>query len=315
MVNKIVCLAGGVGAAKFLRGLVEVVDPKNITVIVNTGDDIEMYGLHISPDVDIIMYTLAGVVDETKGWGIKDDTFHCLEMISKYGYETWFKLGDKDLATHIIRTYLMKQGLKLSEITKIFCKRLGVKVKIIPMTDDKVETRIVTNVGDLHFQEYLVKRGARDKVINVYFKGIENASPAPGVIESILNADAIIICPSNPIVSIGPILSIKGVRKAIKEAKAKKVAISPIVGGRPIKGPADKLMKGLGIEVSALGVAKLYSDFLDIMIIDEIDKELKTEIEKLGMKVFVTNTIMKTLEDKIRLAKFVLEILKEEGAK
>ncbi|MCD6164282.1 MAG: 2-phospho-L-lactate transferase [Candidatus Odinarchaeota archaeon] len=305
----ITTLAGGVGAARFLQGLVHVVPPEEIVTIVNTGDDIEFYGLHISPDVDIVTYTLAGIVDEEKGWGMRGDTFNCLDMLRKYGYETWFMLGDKDLATHIHRTLLLKSGLKLSEVTEKIRKALGVKVKIIPMTNDKVQTKIVTNVGEMHFQEYLVKRKAQDPVLDVKFEGIERAEPAPGVIEAILNADGIIICPSNPIVSIGPILSIKGVKEALKKTKAKIVAISPIVGGAPIKGPADKLMRGLGIEVSALGIAKIYKNFLDALVIDNVDRDLKPKIEEIGVKVHVTNTIMKTLENKIKLAKEALNCI------
>ena len=305
----ITTLAGGVGAARFLQGLVRVVPPEEIVTIVNTADDIEFYGLHISPDVDIVTYTLAGIVDQEKGWGIHEDTFNCLEMLRQYGYDTWFMLGDKDLATHIHRTILLKKGLKLSEVTENIRKALGVKVKIIPMTNDKVQTKIVTNVGEMHFQEYLVKRKAQDPVLDVKFEGIEKAEPAPGIIKSILNADGIIICPSNPIVSIGPILSVKGVKEAIKKTEAKIVAISPIVGGAPIKGPADKLMRGLGIEVSAVGVAKVYKDIIDVLIIDNVDKDLKSRIEELGIKVYITNTIMRTLENKIKLAKEALNCL------
>ena len=303
----IVALAGGVGAARFLQGLIKLVPEEKLTVIVNTGDDIEFFGLHISPDIDIIMYTLAGIVDETKGWGIRGDTFHCLEMLEKYGYETWFMLGDKDLATHIHRTYLLKRGFRLSEVTQRLCEKLGLKLKILPMTDQKFATIIKTDKGKMHFQEYLVKRKAIDKVLGVEFEGV-GAEPAPDVLDSILNSEAIIICPSNPIVSIGTILSLKGVKQALKESKAKKVAISPIVGGSPIKGPADKLMEGLGIEVSAYGVASIYKDFLDIFVIDHVDAGLKDRIEKdFGIQVVVTNTIMKTLEDKIQLAKVVLK--------
>lgn len=306
----ITALAGGVGAAKLLQGLVQAVDPREVVVIVNTGDDAEFYGLHVSPDLDIITYTLAGIVDESKGWGVKGDTFHCLEMLRRYGYETWFMLGDRDLATHIHRTLLLKRGLRLSEVTDLIRKSLGVKARIIPMTDDRVGTYIVTDKGTMHFQEYLVKRGARDRVVNVVFKGIENAKPAPGVIESILESEGIVICPSNPIVSIGPILSIKGVREALKRTEAKVVGISPIVGGATIKGPADKLMRGLGIEVSAYGVAQLYSDFLDYFIIDNVDRALAERIENLGIKVIVTNTIMRSMEDKVRLARLVVDIIK-----
>jgi len=303
----ITALAGGVGAARFLQGLAKIYPEKDITIVVNTGDDIELYGLHISPDLDIVTYTLAGIVDEEKGWGIKNDTFHWLETIQKYEYETWFKIGDKDLATHSYRTHLLKEGYSLTEITSKICHHLGLAMKILPMTDDKFQTKIVTKKGVMHFQEYMVKRSAQDKVTNVLFDGVEKAKPAPGVIGAILDAKLIIVCPSNPIVSIGPILSVKNVRKALKETKAKVVAISPIIRGAPLKGPADKLMRGLGLEVSAYSVANLYRDFVDIFIIDNMDQEEKGRIEKLGLKVIVTNTIMKTLQDKIRLAETTIK--------
>ena len=309
----IVALAGGVGAARFLTGLVKLINEEELTVIVNTGDDIELYGLHISPDIDIVTYTLVGIVDEKKGWGIKGDTFHCLRMLGKYGYETWFNLGDRDLATHIHRTYLLKNGLKLSEVMAEICIALGLKVKILPMTDDRFETRIVTEQGSMHFQEYLVKRGAKDEVLGVEFVGVEDAKPAPGVIDSILNAEGVIICPSNPIVSIGTILSVKGIREALRQTRAMKVAITPIVSGAPIKGPADKLMRGLGLEVSAYSVANLYKDFLDVFILDAVDLAEKARIEKLGLKVRVTNTVMKRLKDKIQLARVVLEEIQKTG--
>lgn len=307
----ITALAGGVGAARFLQGLVRVVSEGELTVIVNTGDDIELYGLHVSPDLDIVMYTLAGIVNEEKGWGIKGDTFHCLEMLQKYGYKSWFKLGDRDLATHIHRTLLLKKGLKLSEVTSRLCRAMGLKLRILPMTDNRVETVVVTDKGKMHFQEYLVKRGAQDKVINVEFKGIERANPASGVINAILDSNAVVLCPSNPIVSIGTILSVKGVKDALKNTKARVIAISPIVGGAPIKGPADKLMHGLKVEVSAYGVASLYKEFLDDFIIDVIDKALKPRIEDLGLNVIVTNTIMKSMRDKMRLAEVVLHLVEK----
>jgi LPPG:FO 2-phospho-L-lactate transferase len=307
----ITALAGGVGAARFLQGLVRLVPEEELTVIVNTGDDIELYGLHISPDLDIVMYTLAGIVDEEKGWGIKGDTFHCLETLREYGYKTWFKLGDRDLATHIHRTCLLKGGLKLSEVTRRICQAFGLKMSILPMTDQKIETVVVTDMGRMHFQEYLVKRRAKDRVINVEFKGAQGAQPAPGVLSSILNAKVVIVCPSNPIVSIGTILSVKGVRDALKETKARVIAISPIVGGAPINGPADKLMRGLGLEVSAYGVASLYKDFLDDFVIDIVDKAQKPRIMTLKLNVVVTNTIMKTLQNKIQLAKVVLDLIRK----
>lgn len=303
----ITALAGGVGAARFLSGLVRLVEGEDLSVIVNTGDDIELFGLHISPDVDIITYTLAGIVDEEKGWGIRGDTFRCLETLKKFGSEAWFNLGDKDLATHIFRTALLKNGFKLSEVTARISHALGLKVTILPMTEDKFETRIVTESGSVHFEEYLIKRGTKDKVSDIEFIGVENAKPAVGVIESIMKSQLVVICPSNPVVSIGTILAVKGVRDTLRSTNAKKVAVSPIVAGAPIKGPADKLLRGLGMEVSAYSVAKLYSDFLDTFILDTADSVERNRIEKLGIEVKVTNTIMKSIEDKIDLARTVLE--------
>jgi len=302
----ITALAGGVGAARFLTGLVKLVNEKDLSIIVNTGDDVEMFGLHISPDIDIIAYTLAGIADEEKGWGIRGDTFHCLEMLRRFNREVWFNLGDKDLATHIFRTELLKNGFKLSEVTAQISHALGLNVTILPMTDDKFETRIVTEMGSVHFQEYLVKREAKDKVVSVGFLGAGNANPAPEVIESIRESELVIICPSNPIVSIGTILAVNGVRDALRHTDAKKVAVSPIVAGAPVKGPADKLLRGLGLEVSAYSVAKLYSDFLDTFILDTADSAEKDKIEKLGIEVKVANTLMKNLENKIALARTVL---------
>jgi len=303
----ITALAGGVGAARFLTGLVKLVNEEDLSIIVNTGDDIELFGLHVSPDVDIVTYTLAGIVDEAKGWGIKGDTFQCLEALRRLNQEVWFAIGDRDLATHIFRTNLLKGGRKLSEVTAEVARALGLKMAILPMTDDKFETRIVTANGSIHFQEYLVKRGAKDEVLGVEFLGADNAKPAAGVIDAVMNAELVIVCPSNPVVSIGTILAVKGIRDSLKQTGAKKVAISPIVAGAPIKGPADKLLRGLGLEVSAYSVAKLYADFLDTFILDTADSAEKERIEKLGIEVKVANTIMRTLEDKVRLAETVLE--------
>jgi LPPG:FO 2-phospho-L-lactate transferase len=303
----ITALAGGVGAAKFLTGLTKLVKPGDVSVVVNTGDDIEMFGLHVSPDLDIAAYSLAGIVDEEKGWGIKNDTFHCLEMLKKFGLETWFSLGDKDLATHIFRTDLLKKGFTLTEVTQEICRVLGVEVNILPMTDDKFETRVKIKEGIFHFEEYMVKRQAKDAVLGVEFAGAENAKASPQVIDAILDAELVVVCPSNPIVSIGTILKVDGVRNALKRTNAKIVGVSPIVAGAPIKGPADKLLQGLGFEVSAFGVANLYADFLDEFVIDVKDANEKSRIEKLGVKVKVTDTLMKSLDDKVRLAKFVLE--------
>jgi LPPG:FO 2-phospho-L-lactate transferase len=303
----ITALAGGVGAARFLTGLETLVSQKDLSIIVNTGDDIELFGLHISPDIDIVMYTLASIVDEEKGWGIRKDTFHCLEALRKFNSETWFNLGDKDLATHIFRTNLLKNGVKLAEVTARVGRLLGLDVAILPMTDDRFETRVLVEEGLVHFEEYFVKRGGKDEVLGVEFLGADKAKPATGVLESIMEAEKVIVCPSNPIVSIGTILAVKGVRDALRHTSAKKVAISPIVAGAPVKGPADKLMRGLGFEVSAFSVAELYSDFLDIFVLDTADSGEKGRIEELGIKVEVANTLMKRLEDKVELARTVLE--------
>jgi len=304
---RVTALAGGVGAARFLRGLVHVVPPENITVIGNVGDDLEVHGLYVSPDLDILMYTLAGIVDEEKGWGVKGDTFNCLSMLSRYGCETWFKLGDLDLATHIYRTLLLRKGFKLSEVTRILCEKLGVRVRIIPVTDSPLRTVILSDKGELQFQEYFVKLKFDVKVTGVRFAGVEEAEPAEGVLEALEEADAVIVCPSNPVVSIGPILAVKGVREALRKTGKPVVAVSPIIGGRAVKGPADRLMRDLGFKPSALGVAELYRDFLKVFVIDLQDARLKPSIEALGIRVEVTGTLMKSLEDSVRLAEETLK--------
>ena len=303
----IAALAGGVGAARFLTGLTKLVKEEDLKVIVNTGDDIELFGLHISPDVDIVTYTLAGIVDELKGWGIRGDTFRCLGMLKDHGFDTWFGLGDRDLATHLYRTQRLKQGLTLTQVTDEVCEVLGLKVKVLPMTNDRFETRVTTKEGSMHFEEYFVRRQAKDEILGVEFVGAAAAKPSPEVLDAILDADTLIVCPSNPIVSIGTILSVSGVRDALKRTNAKVVGVSPIVAGLPIKGPADKMLRSFGVEVSAFGVAKLYSDILDEFVIDTRDVEKKDAIEKLGVKVKITNSVMKSLEDKVALAKAVLE--------
>ena len=304
----IVVLAGGVGAARFLQGLVQVVPQENLTAVVNTGDDRDFYGLHVSPDIDIVMYTLAGLVDEAHGWGIRNDSYNTMQQLTNYGNEDWFMLGDRDLATHIHRTNLLRQGKTLSEITDELRKQLGLALRIIPMSNQIVSTHIQTPVGLLHFQEYMVKRRCADAVLDVVFVGASESRPAPGVLDAIKDAEAILIAPSNPIVSIGSILAIPGIHDALHEASGIVVAISPIVGGAPIKGPADKLMLGLKMEVSSVGVARCYRDFLDVMVIDKQDQHLLGAIEDLGIPTVSTNTIMSDSAAKKALAKKVLEI-------
>lgn len=303
----VVALAGGVGAARLLRGLVQLVNPRDLAIVGNTGDDVEFYGLHISPDLDILMYTLAGIVDEKKGWGVSGDTFHCLDMLSKLGFETWFKLGDRDLAIHIVRTKMIKNGMLLAEATAELCRMLGVRARLIPMTNEPVRTRVVSGELRLEFQEYFVKRGTKDEVTGVLFEGAEKARPAPGVLKAIKEAERVIVCPSNPILSIAPILSIPMIKNELRNLNARIVGVSPIVGGKAIKGPADKILSSMKLEASAYGVAKFYEDFLGHFIIDRVDENQKERIQELGMKVTVADTIMKSLEDSIRLARVVMQ--------
>ena len=302
----IVVLAGGVGAARFLQGVVQVVPQEQLQVIVNTGDDREFYGLHVSPDIDIVLYTLAGLVNEAQGWGVRDDTYHAMEQLTRYGQEDWFMLGDRDLATHIHRTALLRQGRSLSEVTDDMRAHLGLSLRVLPMTNQPVATHIRTPAGLLHFQEYMVKRRCADEVLDVAFVGASEAKPAPDVLNVLKEAEAILIAPSNPIVSIGSILAVPGIHDVLHEVSGMIVAVSPIVGGAPIKGPADKLMRGLGMEVSAVGVARCYRDFLDVMVIDERDAALAAQIEDLGIPTVVTNTIMRDLDAKTALAREVL---------
>jgi LPPG:FO 2-phospho-L-lactate transferase len=305
----IVALAGGIGAARFLQGLVEVIPQKQIAIIGNVGDDIEIHGLHISPDLDIVLYTLAGVVDPSKGWGFRGDRFQSQDLLRRYGQETWFNLGDRDLATHIYRTEQLHNGKLLSDVTQSLVRRFGLRIKLIPATDDPLQTHVVTNRGRMHFEEYMVKRRTSPKVTRVIFQGASSATPSPHVIEYIEKAKGIIVSPSNPIVSIGPILAVPGIRSALLKTKAKVVGISPIVNGKTVKGPADKMMRALGWKASALGVAEYYRDFLDTLIIDRLDQQMVPAIERLGIKSIVTNTIMRKKADKVRLARIVVREL------
>jgi len=305
----IAALAGGVGAARFLDGLARVIPPKDIFVIGNTGDDTEVYGLHVSPDLDTVTYTLAGLADPIRGWGLKGDTFYNLEARRRLGVESWFQIGDRDLATHIFRTELLRLGLKLSAVTFAVRRKLGVRSFITPMSDDPVRTMVETRAGLLEFQDYFVRRRARDAVRAVHFHGSEKAKPAPGVLGAIRNADAVVFCPSNPIISIGPILEVHGIRQALLRRRGPTVAISPIVGGRALKGPAAKMMRGLKLSASALGVARLYQGIVNVFVLDNEDQVMASKIESLGMKAVVTDTIMSSLSKKKALARAVMKAL------
>jgi LPPG:FO 2-phospho-L-lactate transferase len=259
---RLTALAGGTGAAKLLRGLSRIIDPRDLTVIVNTGDDAEIWGLHISPDLDTVSYTLGGVIDEQKGWGLAGETFHALDQIARFGEPVWFNLGDRDLATHLHRTRLLREGRKLSEATRAIAAALGVTATVLPMSDEPVRTRILGPDGWLTFQEYFVREKAQVEARAVEYTGAAVSTPAPGVVEAIAGADAIVVCPSNPITSVGPILAVPGLAPALGATSATVLAVSPIVGGAAVSGPAGRLMASTGLQVSAVGVARALRDRL-----------------------------------------------------
>lgn len=304
---KITTLAGGVGAARFLEGLVQVVPQEDITVISNTGDDEDFFGLRVSPDIDIVIYTLAGAINAATGWGLTGETFHALDALGRFGYETWFGLGDGDLATHVHRTKMLRDGATLSQATRSIAEAFGLRLTLLPVSDDRIRTMVETVAGEtLAFQEYFVKRRTEDDVRAVRFDGIERAQPAPGVIDAILGADLIAIAPSNPIVSIGPLLAVRGVRDALRQTRATVAGISPIIGGKTIKGPADRMMASLGMTPTAAGVADAYRDFLDALVIDETDRDLAPAVEAAGVRAIVAQTIMRGPAEKRALAEVVL---------
>ena len=299
-------LAGGVGAARFLEGVVQAVPQESVTVISNTGDDEEFFGLRVSPDIDIVIYTLAGAVDAEKGWGLAGETFHALDALERFGEPAWFRLGDGDLATATHRTQLLRAGTTLSGATRSIAEAFGLRLRILPVTDDRIRTLVETDAGTLSFQEYFVKRRTEDVVRAIRFDGIDAAVPAPGVLEALLDADVVAIAPSNPVVSIGPILAVPGVRDALRRTPAKVAAVSPIIGGRTIKGPADRMMASLGMTPTAAGVAAAYADLLDVLVIDEQDAELAPEVERAGVRCVVAPTIMRGPAEKRALAETAL---------
>jgi LPPG:FO 2-phospho-L-lactate transferase len=300
---KIVALAGGVGGAKFAHGLAQILPPEDLTVIVNTGDDFEHYGLYICPDLDTVCYTLAGLANPETGWGRVDETWNVIENTSKLGGPSWFRLGDRDLGTHLERTRRMKEGQTLSQITKDFCKAWGIGQTILPMSDQPVRTIVETEQGDLAFQEYFVHRRCEPRVTGFRFEGVQAAEPAPGAREAIQSADAVIVCPSNPWVSIDPIL------RVVKRIEKPVVAISPIIGEQTVKGPAAKMYRELGIEPSALAVARHYCDLSSAFVFDKLDRQLEGEIRSLSMRTLVTNTLMKSHDDRKQLAMDVLDFV------
>jgi LPPG:FO 2-phospho-L-lactate transferase len=309
----LVALAGGVGAARFLRGLLRVHDPGGVVVVGNTGDDLRMHGLAVSPDLDSVAYTLAGLADEERGWGLAGETWNVREALVRLGEPGWFALGDRDIATHLLRTRLLAEGATLSEATAALCGRLGVPVRLLPMSDQRVETRVEVDgpdgPEDLGFQEWWVGRQARDPVRRVRFEGVERARPAPGVLEAIATASGVVLCPSNPVVSIAPILAVPGVRAAIQAAPCRVVAVTPIVGGAPVRGMADRLLPAWEVEVSARGVAGLYAGLADAFVVDAVDAAQAGDVAALGLEPVVVPTLMRTVEDAAALAKAALAAL------
>ena len=304
----ITVLTGGTGGAKFVDGLRQIVAPEELTVIVNTGDDLLWWGLYVSPDLDSITYMLAGKLSQERGWGVKGDTFYCLQAMGQLGQPIWFHTGDRDVATHILRSKLMADGKTLSEVTAEMAGRLGIKARILPMSNSRVETRVGTPVGELSFQEYFVERWYQDPVESIRYAGASDAEPAPGVIDAIRGAEAVILAPSNPVSSIAPIMAVPGIREALRETRARIAAVSPIVAGAAVSGPAGILMQAQGFPVSIAGVAKFYHDFLDLLVVDSKDRKMAGELEKLGTRVHATQTLMRTQEDRIALARAVLQL-------
>lgn len=304
---KVCALAGGVGGAKLAAGLRDVLSPGDLSVVVNTADDFDLWGLHICPDLDTVMYTLAGISNPETGWGIAGESFETLKMLERYGEDAWFKLGDRDLATHVLRTERLRSGGTLTGVMAGLSLALGIDSAVLPMSDDPVSTVLEIPEGRLEFQEYFVRRGQRDEVLGVELRGIEEATPTGAVLAALAGADAIVFCPSNPVVSIGPILALPGMSEALARSSAPKVAVSPIVGGRALKGPADRMMSSLGHEVSATGVARMYAGLVDGMVVDTIDEGEREGIEAIGMRVLATGSVMRDAADRARLASETLD--------
>ena len=303
----IVALAGGTGAAKLLRGLARVTEPARLFIVGNTGDDLEWWGLHVSPDLDSVTYALAGLLDEKRGWGVRDDTFHCLEGMRRLGRETWFQLGDRDLATHLHRTLLLRAGASLTEATRSMTDALGVTARLVPMSDDRVRTELRTARGWLSLEEFFVRERCAPDVLEVAYRGAEAARPAPGVVDALGKAEAVVVCCSNPVTSIGPILAVPGILDALTGTPAPVVAVSPIVGGQAVSGPAGKLLAARGLDVSPLGVARVYRPWLGTLVMDRLDAALAPTLERDGVRPVVADTLMPDSDAEARLARVVLE--------
>ena len=309
----LVALAGGVGAARFLRGLVDVVDPASVVAVVNTADDDEFHGLHVSPDLDSVTYTLADAHNHVMGWGLEGETFTVMDALDRYGAPTWFRLGDKDLGTHLFRSQRLRAGAPLSQVLAEITTAWGLRSRLLPMTDDPVATRFTVvdpadgSPRDLAMQEWFVRERCEPAVIDVRFVGAEDARPAPGVLDALHEAETVIICPSNPVISIGPILAVPGIRDALAARRDRVVGVSPLIGGKPVKGPADKLMGPMGIEVSSVGVADAYRDICATLVIDTADGADADRIAALGVRPVVSDTLMADPQVAAALARTTLD--------
>ncbi|MDR3649979.1 MAG: 2-phospho-L-lactate transferase [Acidimicrobiales bacterium] len=310
----ITALAGGVGAARLLRGLVRVVAPTEVTAVVNTGDDTELHGLHISPDLDTVTYTLAGLNDDERGWGLAGETWEVMDSLERLGGQTWFRLGDHDLATHLFRTQRLADGATLSQVTAEISRALGVSVRLVPMSDDPVRTHLKLVDGpEVSFQEYFVGRRHAVAVESVRFAGAGTAVPAPGVLDAVADAEVVIVCPSNPIVSIGPLLAVPGIADGLTTRRRDVVAVSPIIAGAALKGPADRLLAELGHEPTVVGVARVYADFVGTLLVDEADAASADAVEACGVRCVVAPTIMHTPEHAAALASLLLDAGRASG--
>lgn len=301
-------LSGGTGTPKLLQGIARLLEPEDLSIIVNTAEDVEVSGLHVSPDLDTVMYTLAGIVNEETWYGIRGDTFACHGLLGLLGERELLRIGDRDRAVKLRRTLLLKRGKTLSEVTRELCNSLGVRTNVMPMSDDRVQTRIETEVGTLSFHEFWVARRAADRVKGVSFEGVENAKPAPGVLEAINRAKAVVVGPSNPVTSIGPILAIEEIKVALLRNREKVVAISPVIGDAAVSGPAGELMRGIGYEVSPLGVARIYREVASAMFIDQRDEKLAERIKEFGIRVVFADLLMPDIPSRVRLAREVLSL-------
>jgi len=310
----ITVLTGGTGGAKFVDGLRHILPPEDLTIIVNTGDDHDWWGLYVSPDLDSITYVLAGMLSPERGWGVRGDTFHCLQAMKEFGEPSWFSVGDRDLATHLLRTQLLSRGRTLTEATRIIAEKLGVCARVLPMSDQRVQTRVDTPAGDLSFEEYFVKRRYQDPVKSVRFAGASDSKPAPGVLDAITKADAVLIAPSNPITSIGPIVAVPGIRHALRETAARVVAISPIIGNAAVSGPAASLMASQNLPASIAGIVEFYADFLDTLIVHDSDAETAQALSCNGVEFVSADILMRTTEDKARIANSALACARRENA-